>query len=230
MNILALDTCTESCSAALLYNGQLYERVEMTQRGHSDLILGMMDELFKQAGTTISVVDVVAFGRGPGSFTGVRVGVGVAQGIAFARDIPVIPISTLAAVAQGAADSLGIEQIAVAMDARMGEIYCAHYHYEKGVIKLVDQEQVCPPEVFSPYSTEHQWNGVGTGWREYDSVLRSNFSGHLVDVSFEHYPRASSIIKLAKIEAEAGRMVTADQALPVYLRDNVAKKKAEQKK
>jgi len=229
MNILALDTCTESCSAALLYNGEVFEQVEMTQRGHSDLILGMMNTLFQQANTTISTVDAVAFGRGPGSFTGVRVGVGVTQGIAFARDIPVIPISSLLAVAQDAADKLDVDHIAVAMDARMGEIYCASYQRQNGIVELIDSERVCPPEQFKPHS-EQQWVGVGTGWREYDTILRDNFAGSLTDVAVEHYPNAEVMIKLAKIEADAGRMVTAEQALPVYLRDNVAKKKGEQKK
>ncbi|NOQ94951.1 MAG: tRNA (adenosine(37)-N6)-threonylcarbamoyltransferase complex dimerization subunit type 1 TsaB [Methylophaga sp.] len=229
MNILALDTCTESCSAALLYNGELFERVEMTQRGHSDLILGMMDDVFKQAKTTVSTIDAVAFGRGPGSFTGVRVGVGVAQGIAFARDVPVIPVSTLLAVAQSAADQLNVDYIAVAMDARMGEIYCASYQRKNGLVELIDSERVCPPEQFKPKS-QQQWAGVGTGWGEYDEILRDNFAGNLADVAVKYYPNASVMIKLAEIEAEAGRMVAAEQALPVYLRDNVAKKKAEQKK
>jgi len=229
MNILALDTCTESCSASLLYNGEVFEQAEMTQRGHSDLILGMMDTLFHQAGTTISAIDVVVFGRGPGSFTGVRVGVGVAQGIAFARDIPVIPVSTLLAVAQDAADKLDSDFIAVAMDARMGEIYCASYQRINGLVELIESERVCPPEQFIPNS-EQQWVGVGTGWREYDATLRGNFSENLAKVEFEHYPNASVMIKLAQIEVEAGRMIPAEHALPVYLRDNVAKKKGEQKK
>jgi len=229
MNILALDTCTESCSAALLYKGELFEQVEMTQRGHSDLILGMMDNVLQQAETNISTIDAIAFGRGPGSFTGVRVGVGVAQGIAFARDIPVIPVSTLLAVAQDAADTLDVDYIAVAMDARMGEVYCAHFERNNGIVERLDSERVCPPEQFKPYS-EQQWVGVGTGWREYDSILRENFAANLDKVVFEHYPNASVMIKLAGIEADAGRMIAADKALPVYLRDNVAKKKAEQKK
>ena len=229
MNILALDTCTECCSAALLYEGRVFERVEMTQRGHSDLILGMMDDLFKQAKTTISAVDAIAFGRGPGSFTGVRVGVGVAQGIAFAREIPVIPISSLTVVAQGAADQFDIDNIAVAMDARMGEIYCASYQRENGIVKLVANERVCPPEQFGPENAM-QWTGIGTGWGVYEAILRQNFAKGLSQVSVEHYPLASSIIKLAQVEAEAGRLLPAEQAVPVYLRDNVAKKKGEQKR
>jgi tRNA threonylcarbamoyladenosine biosynthesis protein TsaB len=227
MNILALDTCTESCSAALLYQGVLYECVEMTQRGHSDLILGMLDNVLSQAGIRISSVDTLAFGRGPGSFTGVRVGVGVVQGIAFARDIPVIPISSLAAVAQGAADELNIDHIAVAMDARMGEIYCASYQRENGLVRLLDQERVCPPEDFAANSSV-QWVGIGTGWAEYDAILRNGFVDHLDQVSVSHYPHAANIIKLAQVEAEAGRVFPADKAMPVYLRNNVAKKKAQQ--
>lgn len=227
MNILALDTCTESCSAALLYQGEVFECVEMTRRGHSELILGMLDNVLAQAGISISVVDALAFGRGPGSFTGVRVGVGVAQGIAFARDIPVIPVSSLAAVAQGAADELDIDHLAVAMDARMGEIYCASYQRENGLVKRVDHERVCPPQDFSPAS-QLAWAGIGTGWREYDAILRECFINQLAQVSVEHYPRAVSIVKLAQVEAEAGRVLPAEQAMPVYLRNNVAKKKGEQ--
>jgi len=228
MNIIALDTCTESCSAALLYQGELFEYVEMTQRGHSELILGMLDNVLAQAGISISAIDALAFGRGPGSFTGVRVGVGVAQGIAFARDIPVIPVSSLAAVAQGAADQLDINHLAVAMDARMGEIYCASYQREKGLVTLVDHERVCPPQDFLAESSSSVWAGIGTGWREYDGILRESFKNQLTQVSTEHYPRATSIIKLAKFEAEAGRLLSAEQAMPVYLRNNVAKKKGEQ--
>ena len=227
MNILALDTCTESCSTALLYQGELFECIEMTQRGHSELILGMLDNVLSQAGIGLSAIDALAFGRGPGSFTGVRVGVGVAQGIAFARDIPVIPISSLAAVAQGAADQLNSDHLAVAMDARMGEIYCAHYHRENGLVHLVDHERVCPPEDYSPNSPI-QWVGVGTGWAEYDAILRERFVDHLTQVSASHYPHAKDIIKLAQVEAKAGRLLSAEQAMPVYLRNNVAKKKGEQ--
>ncbi|MDO7597018.1 MAG: tRNA (adenosine(37)-N6)-threonylcarbamoyltransferase complex dimerization subunit type 1 TsaB [Pseudomonadota bacterium] len=231
MNILALDTCTESCSAALLYEGEVFKYFEMTQRGHSELILGMMDNVLSQAGVDISVVDALAFGRGPGSFTGVRVGVGVAQGIAFARDIPVIPISSLAAVAQGAADELDVDHLAVAMDARMGEIYCASYQRENGLVKRMDDERVCPPQDFSPASGPYssmEWVGVGTGWREYDAILRECFINQLARVSVDHYPRATSIVKLAEFAAEAGQLLSAEQAMPVYLRNNVAKKKGEQ--
>jgi len=228
MNILALDTCTEACSAALLYQGQVIERVEITQRGHSDLILGMMESLFKEAGTDITTVDAIAFGRGPGSFTGVRVGTGVVQGIAFARELPVIPISSLAALAQDAADTLDVDNLAVAMDARMGEVYSCHYQRQAGLVVALDDERVCPPEQVTPPAISDDWYGVGTGWGSYDNILRETFQNQLSAISVEQYPKASAIIKLAEVEAKAGRMVTAEQALPVYLRNNVAKKKGEQ--
>ncbi|MFT7235398.1 MAG: tRNA threonylcarbamoyladenosine biosynthesis protein TsaB [Methylophagaceae bacterium] len=227
MNILALDTCSEMCSTALLFQGKRYELTKKTQRGHSDLVLGMMDNLFEQSASSLSDVDVLAFGRGPGSFTGVRVGVSVAQGIAFAREIPVVPISSLAAVAQKAADEIGSAYIAVAMDARMGEIYCAHYHYDGKSIRLLNQERVCNPTDFVPY---HQGAcvGVGTAWSVYETQLQANFGRLLSHVEANYYPEAVNVITLAEDEILAGNLLRAEQALPVYLRDNVAKKKAEQ--
>lgn len=227
MNILALDTCTELCSAAILAGDTLYTESQPTQRGHSDMILSMMDSLFEQSGLTIKDIDVIAFGRGPGSFTGVRVGVGVAQGIAFARDLPVVAVSSLAALAQHVADQLGAKHIAVAIDARMNEIYCASYHVEEGLVKIKTDEKVCPASEFNPVS-EQQWLGAGSGWAAYQDELENNFSSNLTSIQANYYPHASAIAKLAKIEVEAGRTLKAEQAVPVYLRDKVAKKKAQQ--
>lgn len=227
MNILALDSCSEMCSSALLCDGQYYEQHELTRRGHSDLVLGMMDNLFEQSGSVLTDVDVVAFGRGPGSFTGVRVGVSVAQGIAFARGIPVVPVSSLAAVAHKAAKTLDAEYIAVAMDARMGEIYCAQYHFDGKTVHLLTDERVCEPTAFKPF---HQGKcvGVGTAWRVYETPLMANFAGVIGHVDADCYPEARHIIALAEMEIQSGKLLSADQALPVYLRDNVAKKKAQQ--
>lgn len=227
MNILAIDTCTEMCSAAVLKNGELFEQHFSTQRGHSERILGMIDAVLTQAQLNMKQIDVLAFGRGPGSFTGVRVGVGVAQGIAFARQIPVVPVSTLAAVAQRAIDEFDAEQIAVALDARMNEIYAAHYRNESGLAVACDQERVCPAEHMTPFS-DSSWFAAGTGWREYAELLQQQYAGQLQGENTQLQPTAAAIAKLALKEVEQGRTIQADQAVPVYLRDNVAKKKGEQ--
>jgi len=226
MNILALDTCTEMCSAAILINGHFFERSELTQRGHSEKILGMLDEVLADAKCTLADIDVVAFGRGPGSFTGVRIGVGVAQGIAFARQLPVVAVSTMAAVAQIAIDNHAATRIAVAMDARMGEVYAGHFVEQNGLAKALDQERVCPPDSFHP-ADKSEWFAAGTGWDEYHTILNQNFTQQ---ISEKHalLPTATAIAKLAADYAKNGQTIAADQAVPVYLRDNVAKKKGEQ--
>lgn len=227
MTILALDTCTEMCSVALLTNTMLFEKAQLTQRGHSDLVLGMLDTVLAEANCELSAIDCLAFGRGPGSFTGVRVGVGVAQGIAFARQLPVIPVSTLAAVAQRAIDEHDAKQIAVALDARMGEVYAAHFRVENGLAVACDDEQVCTPESFKPLDNS-AWFAAGTGWREHQTVLEANFEGQLSAVDASLLPTAAAMVKLAQYEQQQGRSIPAEQAVPVYLRDNVAKKKGEQ--
>lgn len=226
MNILAIDTCTEMCSAAVVIDGHIFERSELTQRGHSEKILGMLDAVMAEAKSTLADIDVVAFGRGPGSFTGVRIGVGVAQGIAFARQLPVIPISTMAAVAQRAIDNHAATRVAVAMDARMGEIYAAHFIAENGLAEQLDEEQVCAPDTFHP-ADNSEWFAAGTGWDEYDAVLAQNFAQHISEKQ-ALLPTASAIAKLAFAAAKKGQTIPAEQAVPVYLRDNVAKKKGEQ--
>lgn len=225
MNILALDTCTESVSVALLYQGERYEHSEV-QRGQADSVLIMIDNLLAQAGAKKSDIEYLAYGRGPGSFTGVRVGVGVAQGIAYARDIPVIPVSSLAAVAQYAADSFGAEHIAVAMDARMSEIYCASYQNCDGLVVLQDEERVCPASLFMP-AYKANWLAAGTGWQQYESDLKNSFIGQVGEIHPLCYPQASAIIKLAQQQIYAGKLQVAEQARPVYLRNKVAKKKGE---
>ncbi len=227
MNLLALDTCTENCSAALLVEGQLFAVSEITQRGHSERILGMLDTLFEQADSELSVMEALVFGRGPGSFTGVRVGVAVAQGIAFAQDLPVVPVSTLAAVAQAAYAKHGVTNICVAMDARMGEVYQADFVIENGLAVARSAEQVTAPENVKPLD-DRDWFGAGSGWAEYQQILTDNFAEQLQGMDSEIYPSAEAMLPLAQALMANGGQKPADQALPVYLRNNVAKKKGEQ--
>ena len=123
MKLLALDTATEACSAAVLADGEVLERYELAPRRHAALILPMIESVLAEAGLEISQLDAIAVGRGPGAFTGVRIAIGIAQGIAFAADLPVALVSTLAALALGTARDTGATRIAAALDARMGEIY-----------------------------------------------------------------------------------------------------------
>ncbi len=224
MNILALDTCTEFCFVAMLHKNKWFERIERAERGHSELIISMIDALFVEANTTIAKVHFVAFGRGPGLFTGVRVGVGVAQGIAFARNIPVISISSLAATAQSAIEKSHTDYISVATDARMGEVYGANFRVINGLVTSLDDERVCPPDEFKPI-TQKIWMGAGAGWVTYSSILTDNFAGQLEKVDATCLPQATSIIKLAQQKIKYGEILPAELALPVYIRNNVAKKK-----
>jgi tRNA threonylcarbamoyladenosine biosynthesis protein TsaB len=225
MNLLAIDTCTEMCSAAVRVGGRVFSRAVPTQRGHSDLILNMIDEVLLESEATLSDIDALVFGRGPGGFTGVRVGVGVAQGIAFAKSLPVIPISTLAATAQVAIDQYQAENVIVALDARMGEIYTAQYQANSGLAKAISEETVCPPEALSVSGSDIF--AAGTGWSQYE-ILQAKYSAYIKHQDGTLLPTAEAMLKLALPMAEAGETMAAHAAVPVYLRDNVAKKKGEQ--
>lgn len=224
MNLLALDTATEHCSVALLCGDQAFERGVVTPRGHADLILPMVQEVMQEAGLQFADLNALAFGRGPGGFTGVRIAVSVTQGIAYAHDLPVVPVSNLAAVAQRAASeaAANIDSVLVCMDARMGEVYWAVFRIEQGLAVPATTERVSPPEGV-------QWSEslslcVGTGFGAYPA-LRDRFvtTPQLPQL----LPRAADIARLAKVEVHAGRTVTAAEAQPVYVRDEVAHRRSE---
>jgi tRNA threonylcarbamoyladenosine biosynthesis protein TsaB len=229
MKLLALDTATEACSVALLIDGEARERFVVAPRGHAHLLLPMLDELLAEAGLKPAQLDAIAFGRGPGSFTGVRIAASVAQGIAFATDLPVLPVSTLAALARDALQRTVAAHVFAAIDARMGEIYWATYardaHNEP---EANSEEQVTPASVVgaalaaNPRVTD--WFGIGTGWGEYEHALRAHFASGLIGIDAAALPRASHIAYLAAGDFAVGRAVSAEQALPVYLRNQVARR------
>jgi tRNA threonylcarbamoyladenosine biosynthesis protein TsaB len=223
MKILAIETATESCSAALFVDGAITARERIAPREHATLILAMCDELLTDAGLKPLELDAVAFGRGPGSFTGVRVATGVIQGIAFAAGLPVASVSSLAALAQGALRQDGAERILTAIDARMGEVYWGAFEARGGVVEPVMEESVLAPEAVNVPS-QGQWFGVGTGWSSYGEILSDRAQGRLSAVAAERFPLAQDVAVLAARMVERGETVTADKALPVYLRDNVAAK------
>ncbi|MGL5610034.1 MAG: tRNA (adenosine(37)-N6)-threonylcarbamoyltransferase complex dimerization subunit type 1 TsaB, partial [Aeromonas veronii] len=145
LKILAVDTATEACSAALLVGDKLFSRWEEAPRDHTRKILPMVQAVLEDAGISLSDLDAIAFGRGPGSFTGVRIGISVAQGLAFGAGVPLIGISTLAAMAQGAYRLDGAEQVLTAIDARMNEVYFGRYELIDGRMQLVGDEVVSDP-------------------------------------------------------------------------------------
>jgi len=224
--ILAIDTSTENCSVALLINNKCYVRRSIAPRDHAKKVLPFIDELLKEAQVTLNELDALAFGCGPGSFTGVRIGIGIAQGLAFGADLPLIPVSTLKTMSQGCYRIHGAEFVAPAIDARMSEVYWARYHRQiDGQWTIIDPECVIAPETLK-HSLSHDdrvWFSAGTGWQTYKEVL-SELSFDIVPSDIL-YPDAEDIVHLATFEWQKGNTVVAEEASPVYLRDTVAWKK-----
>ena len=223
MKILAIETATEACSAAISINDTCIYRYEIAPRKHSELILPMIDSLLNEANIKINSFDGIAFGRGPGAFTGVRIAISVAQGLACPHDIPLIPISTLAALAQQY--SKENNYIATAIDARMNEIYWGLYKKSnKNIMKAIIKEKVCLPQnITSP--SKNNWLGVGSGWQNYSEEIKSKFKSNIIGIKNDTYPDAKSILELAKIDYQESKFISPEKASPVYLRDNVATKK-----
>jgi tRNA threonylcarbamoyladenosine biosynthesis protein TsaB len=220
MKILALDTSTEACSCALSVAGEITARFIVAPQQHSRLILPMIEELLAQAGLTPTQLDGLAFGRGPGSFTGLRIACGVVQGIAFAADLPVAPISCLAALAQAAHFEVDAQQVLAAMDARMGEVYWGIYR--------LDNEQIMQCEGKEQVSTASQiqlsqglWYGIGSGWQAYSEILLDRYHEQIVNLASDKYPQARAMLPLALKAFTTGQTVSAENALPVYLRNRV---------
>lgn len=218
MKLLALETATEACSAAVWVEGAVLERYELAPRRHAALILPMVETVLAEAGLTIGQLDAIAVGRGPGAFTGVRIAIGIAQGLAFAADLPVAPVSTLATLALGAARETGQTRIATALDARMGEIYWGAWEIAGATVKSLGEERVCAPALVN--AAPGAWLGVGSGWTAYAEVLSQRL---LVSACLgERYPHAGDAAWLAADPARREDWVAAERALPVYLRDRVA--------
>lgn len=216
--LLALDTATEACSVALLHDGQVTSHYEVIPRLHAKRLLPMVQALLTEAGVTTAALDGIAFGRGPGAFTGVRIAVGVVQGLAFALERPVLPISNLAALAQRAWREQGAEQVAAAIDARMDEVYWGCFVRDGAEMRLHGTEAVLPPEHAAlPPDVVGDWFGAGTGWG-YAERIPVAVRG--TDASL--LPHALDILELGRHAWARGEAVPADEAQPIYLRDNVA--------
>ncbi|KRE88633.1 tRNA threonylcarbamoyladenosine biosynthesis protein TsaB [Frateuria sp. Soil773] len=228
MNLLAIETATEACSVALVHGQEVIARSELAPRRHAELVLPMADALLAEAGIGRHALDAIAVGRGPGAFTGVRLGVSLAQGMALALDVPVVTVSSLAALALEAQDEDAA--ILAVIDARMGEIYAASYRRDgAGGLVPLDDERVCHPQALS-LPDAAQWQVVGSGWAAYADVLRGRLTGPLQAADGACYPQARHVAELAVREFQAGRAHAPELALPVYLRDKVALTLAEQGK
>ena len=232
VTLLALDTATEACSVALLRGGEKTYLAQFAQREHTKHILPMVDEILAQAGITLHQVDALVFGRGPGSFIGVRIGAGIAQGLAFGAALPVIPVSNLAAMAQAAYVQYQAENVLTAIDARMNEVYFAQWQAQKVRSDFgefldwqpVIAEQVCSPsKVIEQVVQQHRENAVlaGTGWAAYPELKETNL-GKVTEITL---PSALYMLDLALPKWFAGETISPLEIEPIYLRNEVTWKK-----
>lgn len=226
MRILAIDTATEACSVALELDDNTLNQFELCPREHTQRILPMVRDILNQGGVNLSDIEVLAFGRGPGSFTGVRIGIGIAQGLALGAQLPVIGISTLATMAQGAFRKSGATRVLAAIDARMGEVYWAEYQRDAdGIWQGEETEAVLKPEAVMARlkQLDGRWATVGTGWQAWPEMATA--CGLTLQEGGVLLPAAEDMLPLAHQGIAQRRTVSAENAEPVYLRNEVAWKK-----
>ncbi len=227
MKILAVDTATEACSAALLVDGAFCERYEVLGRGHAERLLPMVREVLAEGGVALGALDAIAFGRGPGGFTGLRIAAGVTQGLAFGAGLPVVPVSDLAALAARAAAHNAARHVVACLDARMAQVYWAPFDCADPAAPIaLGEEAVSDPEAVRLPDGAERWFGAGHGFAGYPA-LRSMLGARLTGCDPELLPHAHEIALLGAAAFAAGQAVAADQAVPVYLRDQVAHRKGQ---
>jgi tRNA threonylcarbamoyladenosine biosynthesis protein TsaB len=223
MNILAVDTSADLCSVALLTgDGEIARDREAGQR-HSSMLLPMVEEVLSEAQLTLQQLDGIAYGAGPGSFTGLRIACGVVQGLAFAAELPVYGVSSLLALAEAS----GAEKVIAALDARMGEIYHAAFTRQDNRWQIVIAANLCKAHA-APLVSGAGWCGVGSGFVAHGAALGERYDGALGSVQAHVVPRARYIARLAQAVFAHGGGVPAHQALPLYVRDKVALTVSEQ--
>lgn len=224
--IMAIDTATEACSVALWDDGKIYSHYEICPREHTQRILPIVQQVLTESGLSLNDLNALAFGQGPGSFTGVRIGIGIAQGLALGADLPLIGISTLKAMAQGAYRLAGATRVLSAIDARMGEVYWGAYTLNAESEWLCTQgESVLLPQHAKLRMTELQgvWYSVGTGWQTY-SDMSEDAEIKVIDAGLL-LPDAIDMLPLALASWQKGEIVAVEDAQPVYLRNEVTWKK-----
>jgi tRNA threonylcarbamoyladenosine biosynthesis protein TsaB len=221
MKILAIDTATEACSASLGIGDRSIDRYMELERGSADQLLPMVDSLLAEGGIALGALDAIAFGRGPGGFTGVRLAASVAQGLAFGAQVGVVPISNLAAVAQRVVQlNPSVRRVLVANDARMKEVYSAWFEVDDVLVSGPERVSA-PGDVQVPVDVRVPWAAAGRGLRAWPELAdRCRQSG--AELHVDLLPRASEVLVLAKLAAAAGQILDPAEALPVYVRDRVA--------
>lgn len=222
MKLLALDTSTENCSLALWLDGQVLSRQVLAGQRHSELILPMLDELLAESGVSLSSLDGIAYGEGPGSFTGLRIACGVAQGLALGADLPVAGISTLMALAEASGES----RVLACLDARIGEIYIAAYERANDDWVSRFDPALCLAKD-APELPGEDWIGLGSGFAAYPEALQARYAGQVMRTDGSVYPQASAMAQLAARRFALGLGVDAALAAPVYIRNKVALTTAE---
>lgn len=225
MRLLAIETATEACSVALWIDGALCERHELAPRRHAELVLPMVDAVLAEGGVAKRELDAIGVGRGPGAFTGVRLAIAVAQGLALALDRPVVPVSTLAALALGActgADAAAVPILAL-IDARMGEVYAGCFAPDaQGTVDALGAESLSSPRELA-LPAHAAWRIAGTGWGSYREAIEPLLGqATIVHADGAALPRAGAVARLAARDLARGLGVDAALAQPVYLRDKVA--------
>lgn len=223
-NLLAIETSEETCSAALQSGGDCMELFESEPRKHSELILPMIDRLMAEAGLSRSSLDAVAFGRGPGSFTGVRIATAVAQGIGYALDIPVVPVSTLQALAQGAFRQTGAVSVLAALDARMQELYWGAFTLQDGLMQPAGEEMVIAPSEV-PFPDGTGWTAAGSGWAAHADLLGQRLGEHVSSILPDTACHARDVATIAASMLSDSADYPVFEAMPVYLRNRVTHQK-----
>lgn len=230
MNLLAFDTSTEYLSLAINKNGQRFSYDVLAGQSHSQLILPQIQALLDQAGLQLGEVEGIAFGAGPGSFTGVRIAAGVAQGLGFGANLPVAPIGTLLALAEAAQLETNAQKIIACLDARMGEVYHAAYEKTAGTWQVIMEAGLYKPQDV-PVIKGEGWVGAGSGWKTYPAQLSQVYADQLGDapnaIQPDLLPTASAILNLAEPVFLSGQAGPAHDAMPIYIRNRVALKTAE---
>ena len=222
MKILAFDTSTEYCTAALLIDGALQVREVHAGQTHSQLLLPMCQDLLAEAGFALNQLDGIAFGAGPGSFTGLRIACAVAQGLALGADVPVYGVSSLLALAEASA----APRVIACLDARMGEVYHAVYERVAGGWHEVSAPLLSAPEQV-PLVSGSGWCGSGSGFKVYAAIMQARYEAALSQLCPDLYPHAREIAVLAAPRFAAGEGLVAELAAPLYVRDKVALKTCE---